>query len=451
MEESQSQKPKRYIIPRPRNAYNFAVALFVAFGSLSYGYASSISAAFIGIPEWYAYMGLIEGSSYSNSIIGVINCIYSIGGVFGCIYNMWAAEYFGRKRSIQMGCLMAIVGATIMTASVNIPMFVVSRLVMGFAIGILVTLVPLYQARKPQSPIPPDSSRFPMAMLLSQGREDEAWKTIKRLHANKKDPEDTYAKAEFRQMKAQIWFEREHDAAGFLAQARLAFSRRSFRKRLALGFLVQAGNQFTGALVVNNYQTTFYNGLGITGRLPLLLVGRFNFVTVPGNLANGLLGDYIGRRKFVITGCACLCVVLSVGAALTARFAETRTTNKVGLGFRVAFIFLFPVFYPVCLDATMYLIPAEIFPMIIRSFGISFNIMGQWVTTIILLGAAPTAFEKIGHNFWTTKGKTLEEISIIFGDPVGLTEVGHFATEELKEKQEQGAVEYATSKKGGES
>jgi MFS family permease len=236
--------------------------------------------------------------------------------------------------------------------------------------------------------------------LLAQGREEEAWLTTKRLHANKKDPEDTYAMAEFRQMKEQINFEREHDSVGFLAQARLAFSRRSFRKRLALGFLVQAGNQFTGALVVNNYQTTFYNGLGITGRLPLLLVGCFNFVTVPGNLLNGLLVDHIGRRKFVITGCASLCVILSVEAALSARFAETGSTNKVGLGFGVAFIFLFPVFYSICLDATMYLIPAEIFPMIIRSFGISFSIMGQWVATTILLGAAPTAFAKIGHNFW---------------------------------------------------
>ena len=70
--------------------------------------------------------------------------------------------------------------------------------------------------------------------LLSQGREEEAWETTKRLHVNKKDPEDSYARSEFRQMKEQITYEREHDAVGFLAQARLAFSRRSFRKRLAL-------------------------------------------------------------------------------------------------------------------------------------------------------------------------------------------------------------------------
>lgn len=85
--------------------------------------------------------------------------------------------------------------------------------------------------------------------LLSKGRSEQAWKVTQRLHASKSDPEDTYAHAEFRQMQAQISFEREHNAVGTLAQAKLAFSQKSFVKRLGLGFLVQFGNQCTGALV----------------------------------------------------------------------------------------------------------------------------------------------------------------------------------------------------------
>ncbi len=139
-------KKAKYVIPRPRNAYNFAVALFVACGSLCYGYASSISAALIGQPSWYDYMGLVEGDSYTNVILGVINGIYAAGGAFGCVFNMWGAEAFGRRRSIQLGCVISIVGAGLMTGTVNIPMFIVSRFIMGFGIGILVTLVPLYQS-----------------------------------------------------------------------------------------------------------------------------------------------------------------------------------------------------------------------------------------------------------------------------------------------------------------
>lgn len=50
-----------------------------------------------------------------------------------------------------------------MTGSVNIPMFVVSRLIMGFAIGALVTLVPLYQVGIPY----PDQAQPPCAHYFS--------------------------------------------------------------------------------------------------------------------------------------------------------------------------------------------------------------------------------------------------------------------------------------------
>ena len=189
--------------------------------------------------------------------------------------------------------------------------------------------------------------------LLSKDRKEQAWNVTRRLHASKKDPEDTFARAEYNQMQAQIDFERKHNAVGTLAQAKLAFSQKSFLKRLGLGFLVQFGNQCTGALVINNYNTILFSGLGITGGTPLLLLGFFNLLTVPGNLFNGLFIDRFGRRRFVLTGCIGIIVCLSGEAAMTGEFVETGSTNRVGLGFGVAFIFSFVVFYSSCLDATM--------------------------------------------------------------------------------------------------
>lgn len=61
------------------------------------------------------------------------------------MFSMWSAENFGRKRSTRIGCLITIFAGALMTESVNILMFAVARLIMGFAIGALVTLVPLYQ------------------------------------------------------------------------------------------------------------------------------------------------------------------------------------------------------------------------------------------------------------------------------------------------------------------
>lgn len=243
-------------------------------------------------------------------------------------------------------------------------------------------------------------------------------------------------------MMAQIQFEKQHNAVGMLKQARLAFSQRSFQKRLGLGFLVQFGNQCTGALIINNYNAQLFAGLGVKGSMPLLLLGFFNLVTVPGNLFNGLFIDRFGRRRFVLTGCIGILVCLSCEAAMTAIFVENpaNSNNRVGLGFGVFFIFAYVAFYSSCLDATMYLIPSEIFPMVIRGFGMSWSIMGQFIATVILLEAAPTAFQNIGYKFWIilicltfiyailvylflpeTKGMTLEDISVLFGDPVELS------------------------------
>lgn len=91
-------------------------------------------------------MQLEAGTPYANAILGAINGIYAAGGACGCVFNGWSSEYFGRKRSIQIGCVISIVGATIMTASVDVGMFIASRFVMGWGIGVLVTLVPLYQS-----------------------------------------------------------------------------------------------------------------------------------------------------------------------------------------------------------------------------------------------------------------------------------------------------------------
>lgn len=54
----------------------------------------------------------------------------NLSGAFGCVFNMWSSEYFGRKRSLTIGSAICIVGASFMTGSNGLPMFVVGRLIM---------------------------------------------------------------------------------------------------------------------------------------------------------------------------------------------------------------------------------------------------------------------------------------------------------------------------------
>ena len=61
--------------------------------------------------------------------------------------------------------------------------------------------------------------------------------------------------------------------------------------------------QSTGVLVINNYQVLLYNGLGLTGYLPLLLYGIYTLWAAFLNWAGSMFVDRFGRIRMLIIGC----------------------------------------------------------------------------------------------------------------------------------------------------
>ena len=59
--------------------------------------------------------------------------------------SAWAADKFGRKRTIQLGCTILVLGGALNAGSVAISMFAVGRAVAGVGSGILAIVVPMYQ------------------------------------------------------------------------------------------------------------------------------------------------------------------------------------------------------------------------------------------------------------------------------------------------------------------
>lgn len=55
-------------------------------------------------------------------------------------------DRFGRKRTIQLGALVATLGAILQCAARNLAMILAGRIVAGWAIGLLSMSVPVYQA-----------------------------------------------------------------------------------------------------------------------------------------------------------------------------------------------------------------------------------------------------------------------------------------------------------------
>ncbi|KEF62062.1 uncharacterized protein A1O9_00034 [Exophiala aquamarina CBS 119918] len=495
------------------STYNRLVTVAVAFGSLTYGFSSSVIGGTIGQPGWYEYFDLpMQGEEgyggKTTNAIATANGLYSAGGALGSLFVMWSATAMGRKRSIQLGALFAIIGGAFQGGAAALAMFHVGRIISGIGIGILVTACPMYlsELAPPENrgwlvghhaiflvfgytlagwlafacyyatgQSPSFAWRFPLCMqvfpplmlgifsiwiprsprwLLQQGKVEEAWKIIIALRRSPDDPDDLVAKEELYQTKQQIALDRAKLQAVGYGPWMACLKKKSYRKRMIIGFLTQWGAEFSGPLVINNYLVILFTNLGQTGSMPLLLSAVW--VTTAGLIYNPLgawLHDKVNSRRFMyMFGTAGCLVTTAILCALLATYAGT--TNTGGNAGGVLMTFLYLTFQGTFCDTTMYLYVSEIFPTEIRPIGMGFSLFGQFAATIILLQTAPIGFVHVGwkyylvivcwciiyipmiYFFWPETARlSLEEISKQFGDDVAV-HVNDISAEQRRELDE---------------
>lgn len=73
----------------------------------------------------------------TSSIIGAINSTFSGGAVFGSLMGGFTMDRLGRKKTIQIGGIIAAVGGILQCAAYNLPMILVGRIISGWAIGLM--------------------------------------------------------------------------------------------------------------------------------------------------------------------------------------------------------------------------------------------------------------------------------------------------------------------------
>ncbi|KAL1954426.1 hypothetical protein VTO42DRAFT_1196 [Malbranchea cinnamomea] len=294
------------------NLYTWGCGLFAAVGSLLYGIDSGIVSTTIAHPSFLEYF-----APFDPPIKGAVVSTFGAGSVFGVLFAGWSADYYGRKRSIQIAAVIALIAGIIQAAAVHVGMLIAGRIIGGFAVGIMNMTIPIYN-----SEIAPPGKRgmiaglhaqfvgfgfatanwvgfgcsyasgdfqwrFPLAFqclpaiiiligvfwlpysprwLLEKERDEEAYEIVKRLHGGT-DVDDAYVRAEFNQMREQIRFENSVTVRSTFE----IFTKPNYRKRLLLAVLVQVFTQLSGINVINYYQTDLYKGLGMTGHMVTLL------------------------------------------------------------------------------------------------------------------------------------------------------------------------------------
>lgn len=114
----------------------YIVAIVASLGGLLSGYDTGvISGALLFINETW---------DLSDSLQGFLVSSVLIGAVIGAATNGILADIFGRKKIIMATAVIFMTGSILCALAPNVVVLIISRIFVGFAVGIVNFVVPLY-------------------------------------------------------------------------------------------------------------------------------------------------------------------------------------------------------------------------------------------------------------------------------------------------------------------
>ena len=151
--------------------YNIAICLSVCTGGFSYGFGAGSLPTSLGQPGFYTYYNLDPTSlcrstgalatllnadvtsSDAAQIISALSALFFFGCAVGALGQSFLADWIGRKKSLGVAGIIALIGGALTAGSIAVPMLIVVRMLQGAGLGMLLALVPLYltEVAPPQS------------------------------------------------------------------------------------------------------------------------------------------------------------------------------------------------------------------------------------------------------------------------------------------------------------
>jgi len=282
----------------------------------------------------------------------------------------------------------------------------------------------------------PESPRW----LCLKGREDEAAASVHKLHGNidtKEECEHTVNMIRD-SVRADLGRDPELPWSTILKTP-------SLRKRLFFGVWVWVAKIISGLSFVQYFSPFIYQALNFSPSQVLLVTGLYGSVSPLCVTASFFYVDRIGRVKLLFISSAGWCMAYSVLTALSATYPPIagQTVNVNAQRASVAMVFLVSFFHSTAAGPIAWTYPSEVFTTQMRARGNSAAQGANYGLSVLLAQVSPLALEKIGWRYYIlfcitnflcaigfcffpeTKGRSLEDLAHMFGEPVDAGEFGH--------------------------
>ena len=404
----------------------YVVAIVASLGGLLSGYDTGvISGALLFINETWILPDTLQGFLVSSVLIGA---------VIGAATNGILADIFGRKKIILATALIFILGSVMCAFAPNVYILIISRIFVGFAVGIVNFVVPLYL-----SEISPKNLRgtlvslyqwaitsgilfsyfinaaFAQAVynwrwmlfagvlpglilfvgmclmsdtprwLVSKNREDEAKDVFKKIEP------DIDAEKEIQDIKTTL--NSESKEKKFI-----------FKKWMLMPFVVGIGIMFaqicTGINTIIYYAPTIFKTAGFDSNLTAIYattgIGVVNFIMT---IVAVFFTDKIGRKPllyFGLTG-----VMLSL-FALGTSFAFANVLGSSLKWVAVGSLITYIICFAMSLGPIGWILVSEVFPLKIRGIAMSICTVSNFAFNFFVVGSFPILLHRIGGawTFW---------------------------------------------------
>ncbi|KAL4892927.1 general substrate transporter [Aspergillus ambiguus] len=207
-------------------------------------------------------------------------------------------------------------------------------------------------------------------------------------------------------------------------------------RRLAIGCAVMFFQQFMGCNAMIYYAPTIFAQLGLDGNTTsLLATGVYGIVNCLSTLPALFLIDRVGRRVLLMSGAVGTAVSLVIVGAVIAAFGADLVHHRAAGWAGIAFIYIYDVNFSYSFAPIGWVLPSEIFNLSIRSKAISITTSATWMCNFIIGLITPDMLDSITWGTYIffaafcllalaftffcipeTRGKTLEDMDLIFGD-----------------------------------
>ena len=404
----------------------YVVAIVASLGGLLSGYDTGvISGALLFINETWILPDTLQGFLVSSVLIGA---------VIGAATNGVLADIFGRKKIIMATAVIFILGSVMCAFAPNVYVLIISRIFVGFAVGIVNFVVPLYL-----SEISPKNLRGTLVSLyqwaitsgilfsyfinaaFAQAVYNWRWMLFAGVLPGlilfvgmylmsdtprwlvSKNREDE-AKVIFQKIEPDIDTEKEIQDIKATLKTEGQDKKFRFKKCMIMPFVVGVGIMFaqicTGINTIIYYAPTIFKTAGFDSNLTAIYattgIGVVNFVMT---IVAVFFTDRLGRKPLLYFGLTGVMVSLfALGTSFAFANILGSSLKWVAVGSLVTYIICFAM----SLGPIGWILVSEVFPLKIRGVAMSICTVSNFAFNFFVVGSFPILLHRIGGawTFW---------------------------------------------------